>query len=105
MESYDQEIIKKILQFPEDVKEAKPVLWEAPTGDIQTVGGVVSLTYWKSFISCRLTNPQVRDSTLHGLTWPALAHLPNVHSPFRLFIYSFTYLFILCKFFIFETKV
>ena len=45
MESYDQEIIKKILQFPEDVKEAKPVLWEAPTGDIQTVGGVVSWTH------------------------------------------------------------
>ena len=45
MESYDQEIIKKILQFLEDVKEAKPVLWEAPTDDIQTVGGVVSLTH------------------------------------------------------------
>ena len=45
MESYDQEIIKKILQLPEDVKEAKPVLWEAPTDDIQTVGGVVSLTH------------------------------------------------------------
>ena len=57
MESYDQEIIKKILQFPEDVKEAKPVLWEAPTGDIQTVGGVVSLTRWKSLISCYLIKP------------------------------------------------
>ena len=41
---WDLAISKKKRKYSEK-PEAKPVLWEAPTGDIQTVGGVVSLAH------------------------------------------------------------